>query len=471
MKQLIDSLNSSLGKDISKICNGKFHTQSDNHCAHYVSHILGLGFSYHCKEFKGGNGTPSNIRVHEIFEECPKVGSWASADLTKNLLVFVTKVDNVDLNNKKMRNVPQKHIGVFSHGFIYHYSNSQNKVVKWDPAEFLTKFDGIYSGKQGLFFGAFPDSDLELSIQSKASSVELGIGFDLQKKGNQWFAAPGGDINKSFYVGRRTSRGKYIGLFMKVDEYYGPTYSSADYIKKYDHWSILLELTGYCESKNRFNLINTYDSAKFTFGFFQLAAHTANDNLIVLFRALTQLSNFQKYFPELVMHHGRLHRKDEHGVMSDLEVESRTGPGRRRQLQKFMDFLNAKRFEHDMQEVLQCARVIHWANSDSEQRDLQVEVAFNILQSKMGNRYAKWYNLNGVSDTICALVADIHHQGRASKAKVRAALNSNDPMEKLISINPNYKGRANDLRWKIKDLTDKGQLGKKVYNSGLNEFE
>lgn len=470
MAKLVDSLVATLGKDISQICNGRFHKKSDNHCAHYVSHAAGFDFSFNCKEFRGGNGTPANIRVHEVFSECPKVGKWGDADLSKEQLVFVTKISNVDLANKKMRNVPQKHIGIFADGFVYHYSNSRDEVVKWSPDKFLREFDRIYSGRQGLFFGLLPGSDLDLTVEPMAAPVTRGIGFDLEKVGRQWFASPGGNSAERFYVGRETKNGNYVGLFMRTSEYYGPTYRATDYVDRYDHWAQLMELTGFCESKNHFNLINTYDSAKFTFGFYQFAAHTAHDNLILLFRALMGLSNATDYFPELIIHEGRLHRIDENGGRTDLEVETATGPGGRRQLQRFMDFLNAKRLEHDMQEVLQSARVIHWANGDPVQRDLQVEVANDILQSKMARRYARWYDLDGQSDTICALVADIHHQGRASKSKVRGALRSNNPVEKLITINPGYTGRIADLRKKIAEMTDSGQLGRKTYDVGLNEF-
>lgn len=88
----------------------------------------------------------------------------------------------------------------------------------------------------------------------------------------------------------------------------------------------------------------------------------------------------------------------------------------------------------------------------------------------MERRYARWYDLDGLSDTICALIADIHHQGRASKDKVKDALRSNDPVEKLITVNPRYTGRIADLRKKLAEMIDSGQLGQKTFNAGLNEF-
>ncbi len=201
-----------------------------------------------------------------------------------------------------------------------------------------------------------------------------------------------------------------------------------------------------------------------------LAAHTANDNLILLFRALLQLPDAEDYFPELVRVNGRVHRRDENGSLTDLEVETPTGPGGRRQLQRFMKFLNARRLEHDRQEVLQSARVIHWAMQKASQRDLQVAVSNDILQRKMTNRYARWYDLDGESDVICAVIADIHHQGRASKSRVRAALAASDPLERLITINPNYTNRSRDLRDKIDAMIANNQLGTLRYDSGLNEF-
>lgn len=470
MTNLIGRLEASVGKDISQICDGNFHETTDNHCAHYVSHILNLDFSLNCREFKGGNGSPANIRVQEIFSECSRVGKWKDADIANNQLVFVTKISNVDIANKKMRNVPQKHIGIYCDGLVYHYSNSRNKAVKCSPEKFLQEFDKKYSGQQGLFFGSFPGSELELTVTPSAVEVSRGIAFDLERQGNKWFASPNGDSDRRFYVGRETNNGNYVGLFMRSNEYYGSTYSAEDYIERYDHWAQLMELTGYCESKNHFNLINTYDSAKFTFGFYQLAAHTEKDNLILLFRAITRLSGASDYFPELKMHEGRLHRVDEDGTLTDLEVVTATGPGGRRQLQRFMDFLNAKRLEHDMQEVLQAARLIFWANEDARIRDLQVEVAYDILQTKMGERYAKWYDLDGKSDTICALIADIHHQGRASKSNVRVALHSNNPVENLITVNPRYTSRISSIRNKLDKMIVAGQLGEKTYNAGLNEF-
>ena len=148
-----------------------------------------------------------------------------------------------------------------------------------------------------------------------------------------------------------------------------------------------------------------------------------------------------------------------------------TGPNNADQLQLFMNYLNPNREPIEVQEVLQIARLMHWTVNDPQFRQLQVIVSSEILQRKMTKLYNNWYNLNGRSDIICALVADIHHQGRASKSKVAAALNSANPENALLCVNPTYAGREADLRYIINELKKSGKLGYKRYDAANNEFD
>jgi hypothetical protein len=109
MLDIKHKLEAALGKSINIICPNNFHDPSHNHCAHFVSHMANLTFSFNCVEFKGGNKQAGNVRVHEIFEKCPKVGRFDEANLSEVQLVFVTRKSNVDLERKKMGNIPQKH--------------------------------------------------------------------------------------------------------------------------------------------------------------------------------------------------------------------------------------------------------------------------------------------------------------------------------------------------------------------------
>ena len=225
MSDLKTTLENAIGKSIDKICPNKFHNPSANHCAHFVSHMTGLEFSFQCREFKGGNSQPGNIRVHEIFAQCPKVGKFVDKPSDRPVLVFVMRKDMVDLDAKRMRNIPHKHIGVFLEGSVYHYSNSNNEVVKWSPSKFLDVFQQIYSGEQGLFYGIIPNSDLRLRVDISAEHISQGIAFSLDKReGNKWFARAVNSYNgQEFYVGReiRNRAKKHFGIFRRSTEYDG----------------------------------------------------------------------------------------------------------------------------------------------------------------------------------------------------------------------------------------------------------
>ena len=128
-----------LGKHIRDVCPLGYAADTDNHCAHFVSHALGFQFSATCRTMVNGPGTPASIRVQDVFAHCLQVGNWA--DLPTPLfwgLVFIANARNVNLQNKQMVNIPRKHVGIFFGGLrtIYHYSNSGRQVVSQSPAEF-----------------------------------------------------------------------------------------------------------------------------------------------------------------------------------------------------------------------------------------------------------------------------------------------------------------------------------------------
>lgn len=475
MNDLTARLEGFLGKNINQMCPNGFHDPALNHCAHFVGHAMGLAGPYNCAQHTRGRKEAANIRVHETFAQCSKVGYWADADLSRPQLCFVTRKDVVDVPRKAMGNIPQKHIGVFSGGMVYHYSNSQDKVVKQTPADFLARFEGIYAGTQGLFFGYPSDANLKLRVDTGSASVpDKAHAFELLgPEGKDWRARRRGDAD-SFYVARQTANAAkgYFGLFTPGVLAYGPTYSGLEYEGLVGHWAWLLEATGWCESRNRFNLVNTYDRAKFTFGFYQLAAHTPRDNLILLFRALFADPEMAAYFPELKLVDGRVHRVDAASGATDLEEEFSEGGETR--LQFFMNYLNPNRRQVDPQEILHSARLIHWSNTRKAMRDIQVKVADGILQKKMSQRYQPWFNLDGRSDLICTLVADIMHQGRAGasgKTTVRKALAAADPVEALLAIGAkSYPERVQALRDITGKLKTAGKLGGKTYSAALNEF-
>ena len=148
------ALGSFLGKRIGDICGNHYANDADNHCAHFVSHVMGYGFGVTCLNMFRGKAPGANIRVQEIFPKCPTVGTWASKpqDMT-TCLVFITNAGNVDLGKKVMNNVPRKHVGIYHSGLIYHYSNTQHCVVQQTPDQFSHHYA---APDNAMFYGSLP---------------------------------------------------------------------------------------------------------------------------------------------------------------------------------------------------------------------------------------------------------------------------------------------------------------------------
>ncbi len=141
------------GQNIKEICDAGFVDNQLNHCAHFVSHVLGLTFGQTCYGMTGKGKTRGNIRVDEIFLRCPIVGRWGDGRTPSQGLLFVTDSRNVDLEKKFMEKVPQKHIGIYIGGDVWHYSNSKDKVVR----QTVTQFSKHYPGNNiALFYGSTP---------------------------------------------------------------------------------------------------------------------------------------------------------------------------------------------------------------------------------------------------------------------------------------------------------------------------
>lgn len=150
------NLQALLGKHISQICPLGYAADSDNHCAHFVSHVLGFQFGVTCRTMSRGTGTAASIRVQELFARCLQVGDFD--DIPSPLfwgLAFITNARNVNLQSKQMVNIPRKHVGIFIGGMrtIYHYSNANRKVMSQSPDDFSHHYP---APDNAMFWGSTP---------------------------------------------------------------------------------------------------------------------------------------------------------------------------------------------------------------------------------------------------------------------------------------------------------------------------
>ena len=479
-------LSQTVNKTIGDLCRNNFNTATDNHCAHFVCHVLELDDGYDCKTHKNGSHKGACIRVQELFAVCPQVGSWNNAPQGMKI-VFVTDSGNVDLAAHTMRNVPKKHVGIFSDGYVYHYSNTQDVVIRQKPEDFLTRFQGAYGGNQKLFYGTFP-------VGSKVPDLEAGV-VPVVTPENPALSGPTPVIREvpvsagrtdyfaklpgltEFYVARSTKYESYRGLLQPSSKLGGPRYSIGEFADEYGTVAGMLGAISVGESGGYFNRLNTYDRAAFTFGFFQLAAHTPNDNLILLFRAAAQENSaFRSLFPDLIVVDGVLHR-DVGGHSVSIEKQyPRPGHPDEKNLKDFMTYLNADGSSVDKTELSAAARLVYLANMDDAFNALQVNIAASITMRKLRMAYSNWYSLNGVSDLICTAIADIHHQGRGTKTQVRDALASASTVKGKVSAlcrigEAKYPARCATLKQSLAKADTDGFLGISVFDKASGLFK
>jgi hypothetical protein len=206
-------------------------------------------------------------------------------------------------------------------------------------------------------------------------------------------------------------------------------------------------------------LVNTYDRARFTFGFYQLAAHTPDDNLILLFRRLLTLPGAIEYFPDLELKSGRVTCMvdGERVSLETVTAVHRPNGKIEKQIVGFMTYLNPDTATVGEAEAKNTARLMHWLMNDPDAVKASVEVAMNIMQGK-AKTIASVYKLRGKQPELAIWASDITHQGRGSPDEIKAALAEPTLSAKLDALfaigsgNSNYDGRRKTVRDKIATL-------------------
>lgn len=263
-----------------------------------------------------------------------------------------------------------------------------------------------------------------------------------QSRGTRWLARRAGPAPVEFLVGQTVGfsdgDGSHRGLYQTrvLHEIPKLIYDRVEAEKDIGLWAHFIWPTVVAESAGGHHLlINTYDRARFTFGFYQLAAHTPNDNLILLFRALLELPRAPEYFPDLTLKAGKVHRR-ENDMLTSLEVVTnvqRPNGKFEDQLVGFMSYLNPDTFNVGEIEALNGARLMDWLLSDPDAVATSVRVALGIMRRKIMAQ-ASTFRLAGKDPRLAIWVSDIRHQGRGSADEIRRALAMGSVSECLASL-------------------------------------
>lgn len=139
-----------LDKTIDDICPD-YGSVGDalNHCAHFVGHAISLRYpgAALCSNVAGSTTPYADrangvcIRVNEIFNRQSNRRYWDASIATGRYLIYATIPGNLsDGPPITMGSMSRKHIGFFVDGQVYHYSNTQDKVIKQTTAQFSNHY-------------------------------------------------------------------------------------------------------------------------------------------------------------------------------------------------------------------------------------------------------------------------------------------------------------------------------------------
>ena len=141
------NLDTYLGKSVESFC-GKYGKVGDsqNHCAHFVSHVLKLRIPGAALCSNVGDSSYSYaerrmgfcVRVNQVFNSCKNRARWDDKKLpTEVCFIVATLESNVETKDPlTIGSMSRKHIGFYSGGWVYNYGNTADKVRKTSLADF-----------------------------------------------------------------------------------------------------------------------------------------------------------------------------------------------------------------------------------------------------------------------------------------------------------------------------------------------
>jgi len=144
------NLDGYLGQTVETFC-GKYGTVSDgiNHCAHFVCHVLGLRIpgAALCSNVGDSTYTYADrgkgfcVRVNQVFNSCQNRAFWDGQPATGTCLIIATIEANIESRSPlTIGQMSRKHIGFLIGDQVYHYSNTQDQVIKQPASEFRNHY-------------------------------------------------------------------------------------------------------------------------------------------------------------------------------------------------------------------------------------------------------------------------------------------------------------------------------------------
>jgi Extensin-like protein C-terminus len=319
-----------------------------------------------------------------------------------------------------------------------------------------------------------------------------------KKVGNQeqWYADF--DNTQQFYLGYEFVFGNsgYTGLARTgSSKAINIDYDHEAYLASFGAWASFIYPTGRCESEAKFLVVNAWDAAAMTLGFFQNAAHTG-EHLANLFRELIDAlpDEADQFFPELklgkqINHSDKMRLFAVNGAAKlDLDQPARPSdnlPAESWYRGHFMGFFNPDRGRLDQEEAVSAARWIAWLMTSAKAREVCVRNAVNTAKTSVkrvhkyvGDQHHTKYprGLDGVPMNLVAAAMDVKHHGRRNRdvgqstdQSIFSALTASEPWAAFEKIDTDW--RENRSRRSVKEIRAMKQwFDGKVYDATAENF-
>ncbi len=285
----------------------------------------------------------------------------------------------------------------------------------------------------------------------------MPIHFDIVRDGSHFFSRADG--GPKFEIGRQVHFQDNIGLandnFALGRQF---VYKADDHRQGFGFWADFIEPTAICEGRS-FLTLNTYDRARFTFGFAQFAAHVPDGDFVIWLRSMLGEPDVNDYFPDLALVNGRVIKN---GATGPITLETATTT------EALMNYLNPSLAGVDDDEVIAAAKFIHWTMNHPNTQMLQVKqmvATGHALLKRADTRLG----LNNITGDLCCIVMDILHQGRGTFGEMLQAMRASDPYKALLSIGSiPQPERVATLRKELNARRD--AFKQKRWNSAQKEF-
>jgi hypothetical protein len=153
------------GKTVPQFCNCGYVDMHQNHCAHFVSHVLDIEVGLLCGSMAWATrGRGVSLRVNQVFNSLTTRGRWDDASQLpaavancNAFLLFATIPDNVSEARGvlTMGSHHLKHVGIYRGGTVWNFSNNHAhpQVISETAAGFRQRLTHVYGAGTRFFYG------------------------------------------------------------------------------------------------------------------------------------------------------------------------------------------------------------------------------------------------------------------------------------------------------------------------------